>query len=285
MNNLKISLMLAVLFFIANYTFSQSFVTQSIPRDGKSSIGFNYYRLEPFENFGDVPWHGIYELNSSLVLDKWVVGSSCSFIRNYWPENQRLNRFYLRAGFGSINGELPDFETSVFANVGLRLSRMLGKQNNQMLSLNFYIPTSDLYKIEDTNLLSYYQRTNAYNQAKYSFHSYNLHLNYNFELNTKSNWLLGGEVGAQLFIPRGYDWTNSLFNYAAKVGYNFDWFTLLGEAGGIADTNFSNIQSYFLSGGFQITKYKFQPGIFFIKNQYSPFFNGNSLGVQLRYRF
>ncbi|MFW5761606.1 MAG: hypothetical protein ACOCXH_11555 [Cyclobacteriaceae bacterium] len=277
MNTLKSFPLIVLLLYLSSFAFCQSFVTQSIPGDGSSSIQFRYLRL--FDSNFESSFNGIYDLNANVVLGKrWIIGSSFSYVKSSFI-NERLLRFYDRIGSGvNLNNDM-------LGNIGLSAGYLIGKNKNSAFRLSLFFPAYSKYSTEFLPSIDYSSRVNNYEIARYNPFSYNLTSNYSWKLRNESNWLLAGEAGTLTFFDNVEQEGSFYLNFALKFGYKFKTFTSFSEMGMLAQVfdPVVNDSRYFINAGLQVTTNNLQPGLFLMHNGSG--LGGLSIGFKLDYRF
>jgi len=268
----SIYLLLMLLILLGTTAQAQNFLSQRIPTDEQSSFGLRYFRyLPPSEAVLDQSIiNGVYDLNASVFLDGgWIIGGSIPLIY-----------------FGIEGGAENEFS---IGNIEIKGAKILGADQNSMVSLNVYLPTAP----DDSQAPVYGILTNLYEFAKYSPNQLTIRANYSYELVTIENLIAGIEVGPQIFIPTQTNsfieqQTEIILNYNFKLGYKINDLALFTELGSwttfTEEGSFGDNSVHQLNLGFQMINVPFQPGIFWSKILEEDF-DGSTLGLKFDFMF
>jgi len=134
----------------------------------------------------------------------------------------------------SVYAELPfivskdDYESETgLGNLMLTVRAALDEKRTSHISLGMFLPTmsEEKFSLIEMGLMSNYYRFSQVVPA------YTVYGNYSYLADMEKNWILGGEVGPEVLIPKNSDSgeTEFLIHLSLQAGYKFDNLALWAE--------------------------------------------------------
>jgi len=265
----SLAVLLILLFSVSAQ--AQNFLSQRVPTEGNSSLGLRYFRYLPpsGSNLQQSFINGVYDLNATIHLnDGWILGGSIPVIY-----------------FGS-----GDMSESGLGNIEIKGAKLLGLEQNSMLSLSVYLPTAP----NNSEAPVYGIFTHIYEVVKYNPDQLTFKLNYTYEVTQMDNVIAGIELGPQVWVPTNsvgfFDVdTEVIINYNIKLGYKLQDIALFGELGSwtviTEDGSFGDNSLHQFNVGLQLLNTPVQPGIFWTQVLDRDFFDGSALGLKVDFTF
>ncbi|MDZ7604730.1 MAG: hypothetical protein U5K79_03890 [Cyclobacteriaceae bacterium] len=101
----------------------------------------------------------------------------------------------------------------------------MNEKRTSQISLGLFLPTlsEDKYSLTMMGLMSNYYRISQVSPA------YTIYGNYSFKADEEKKYILGGEIGPEVLIPKTEGETELLFHMSLVAGWKFDNLSLWAE--------------------------------------------------------